>query len=414
MTIAKYVLFLLSSALTFASAWLFSFTETDSTTGRKHLTLPGKIALPAALALLLASLVIAYLDDRDKAAAALIAAGKEEDLKRQISDLNNKSDRVLELVTLMTQPQSVARNARITEVAESPALKQAARSDPKLQAVLKRLESALGGRNAQLQRLSATGIALPPNRDDILTVASVGLNMIAKSKKNASDAIVSMLRGLNADVFTIEEIADVDAFQGLMASLPQYNLVLGGSDSVMTQAVLFRKDRATLIDSPVLIGDAGVFQRRPLALRFKVQGTQFDLLAVHLKSMVGGREAVEQRAREAKAIAGWIDGLPQDRSYILVGRLHASPNAPELAPISAAGTSFTSKELPPDATTFLSEKFGPIVHSHIGSGRDMTRRYLVRSLTIHDLRRLMPGLSVQEIAENITDNNPISAAFRLD
>lgn len=406
MDIAKYLLLLLSNLLAFAGAWVFSFAENRKDSDRKKLTPAGKIALPMAVCLLIGGFVMMILDDRRKADAAAAAKKVQQE--------------TAQIMGLALLPQSAARDAQLENLLHSAGLSEPSALGPELAKALSLLERTLGGRQAQLNALASAGVGLPTNRDDVLLIATFDLRLFGRSQSDDPDdnlgtreAVLRVLRGLDADIVTVQEIADFHSFQDLLKGLPQYGWAYGGSDPLLTQAVLFRRDRITQLGAPILLpNDDQTFARRPIVSQFEARSLKFDLLAVHLKSQFGPDRGVHRRLREATKISAWLQ-QHRSRPLIFIGRLQVPADAPEIAPIVDAGVTFVSAELPEDATTLISDQFGPLVMTHIGAANGMEQNYLKGSLRIHSLTSLMPGFPQKVVVETISDNNPVTAAFRL-
>ena len=436
--IAKYILLALTNLLAFAGAWLFAFTETDKDTGRKTLTKWGKVALPAALVLLVAGFGLTIWDDLNRAEKAEVAAatatkreeklqGTIETLTAQIQRSAENTDAIRALVTAMAQPASAKRDAEIAALIKTPELRELADVNPDFKAALTSLERSLGGRTAMLERMQARGAQLPNDERNVLTAASLDLNLFGRKTSGGSEktleqtrqAVLSLLRGLDADIVAVQEVADLPAFQSVLNELPHYFAVYGSGDTRIIQAVLVRRDRFHMRRPPIFLDRPGadgkrIFARSPIVIGLNRGDLSFTLIAFDLKSQWGADRGVSRRRAEIAILDKWIAQRGENHPVLLIGRTQVGLDAPELKPLLDRGVRFGSAELPAGSSTYISDRLPPLVLSHIGGYGPMTGRLIAKSTEIHRLETLLPSLNQADIKARVTNHNPLVTAFNME
>ncbi len=436
--IAKYILLALTNILAFSGAWLFAFTDTDKATGKKKLTKWGKIALPIALILLVGGLGLTVYDDIESTkkakTAAETASKKEEKLQGTIERLTNQitssaasTEAIRALVTAMAKPASAERDLEIATLIKEPELLELAQLSPEFGKAIKSLENSLGGRSAMIERFIANGSVLPNNANDILTVASLDLRMFGHRRSSSSDieleesrqSVLSLLRGLDADIVSVQEIANLPLFQSVLNEMPQYFALYGRGDARIVQAILARRDRLKMLRPPLFLDsrsteNKSVFVRAPIIVRLQHDAHDFTVVAFHLKSQYGSDRGVKRRSAEIAEINRWLSRRSKNDPILFMGRTQVGLDAPELQPLLEQGIRFGSAELKADASTLVSKKWGSIVMSHIGGYGSMSPRLIEKTTEIYSLEKLLPSLSLDEIRARVTDHNPIVTAFTLE
>ena len=110
-----------------------------------------------------------------------------------------------------------------------------------------------------------------------------------------------LIASLRLDIVALEEIADIDAFEELVAHLPDHEGVLSphvySSGEYQKLAVVYRSDLLEVVSTSLLFeGDTYAFPRPALQVDFKLApaaGVEFDftIIAVHLKAGVSASDA---------------------------------------------------------------------------------------------------------------------------
>ncbi|MFD1156492.1 endonuclease/exonuclease/phosphatase family protein [Roseovarius aestuarii] len=432
--VLKYGLLLIGNLIAFSGAWLVSFTEIDKVTKRKRLTKWGRRALPLAIILLVAGFALTILNDRQGAQKALEAqrAAEQRNLKitRLLSESEARDDQMAALLTqLLTQVADASAEpdaTLVSNLADSQVVSQLAADDPELAAALNQLEERLGGRGATIERMSQRGVALPAATDDVLIAMHLGLRWFGGNPfRDAEEeidpitvtALQSIIRGVNADVIAVTEISDVSSFEILIDRLPQYRVVYGerGLGGRMGTAMLYRPDRVRLARQPgTIYGENYRFPRPPQVLSFEFTGQKFQTVLVHLRSQRASDEDPRgsvRREMEVQELLVALDDRPPMPTLIL-GVLNAPNQWPEFERFREVDARFAGNDLPADATTFISERFGPMVLSDFAALGGLQDKYLDQSIEVISLPDwLGPSWTSEQITERISDHHPIVAAF---
>jgi endonuclease/exonuclease/phosphatase family metal-dependent hydrolase len=170
------------------------------------------------------------------------------------------------------------------------------------------------------------------------------------------DLVADLIASLDLDLVVFEEIASVDAWDQLVARLPDRDAVLSTHRYTPTDyqkiGVIYRRGLVTVGPPELLFtGDGEAFPRPPLKVHVDAAGLSFDAIGVHLKAGT----APEDAARRAGAIQSLdaylrdqIDGGGED-DVIVLGDfnevLTSDAGLQVLAPLHAA----------PDRYRFLDE-----------------------------------------------------------
>jgi endonuclease/exonuclease/phosphatase family metal-dependent hydrolase len=175
-------------------------------------------------------------------------------------------------------------------------------------------------------RLSAEG------RENTLEIASWNLKNFPASGSLSIDRIFAIISQLDIDLYAIQEIADISAFQQLLDRLSEYDglyseHVYQGGDYQKT-GIIYKHDMVTVRSVEMLFtGDTYAFPRPPLLLEIDVQknGMNFDfyLIVIHLKAYNGPDDLARRRAAAA-ALKDYMDQRiasesETEKDYIVAG-----------------------------------------------------------------------------------------------
>jgi len=188
--------------------------------------------------------------------------------------------------------------------------------------------------------------------------------------------IVSAIRGLDADVLTLEEIEDTastgygdgspdQAVADLVRRLntaagyaewaysPFPTELLGVDRDVIRNAIIYRTARVQPVGAPVGLVDEAAFgnAREPIAQTFAYQGDEFTVIGNHFKSKGGsgatgdnadtGQGAFNgDRTRQAQALAGFVQRLQTesgDPDVFVLGDLNAYTREDPVEVLRSAG-----------------------------------------------------------------------------
>jgi len=174
---------------------------------------------------------------------------------------------------------------------------------------------------------------LPPPNDhlvpavggpDSFDVACWNIENFPKSDRSIELA-ADLIASLDLDLIVVEEIADVAAWNQLMARLPDHEGVLSSHRYSPTEyqkiGFIYRVGLVTLGEPELLFtGDTYPFPRPPMKLHVDGAGLSFDAIGVHLKagtaSEDAARRAVAVRDLE-QLIRAQVDGGGEDEVILL-------------------------------------------------------------------------------------------------
>jgi endonuclease/exonuclease/phosphatase family metal-dependent hydrolase len=116
--------------------------------------------------------------------------------------------------------------------------------------------------------------------------------------------VADLITSLDLDLVAVEEIADVAAFDELLARLPEHDGILSshtyGDGSYQKVGFIYRTGLVEVSGGALLFSSEGYdFPRPPLSVQVTVDGHAFTAIVVHLKAGVGS----EERERRTAALA---------------------------------------------------------------------------------------------------------------
>lgn len=183
--------------------------------------------------------------------------------------------------------------------------------------------------NASDELPSSDRIDLAPfGLDNTLEIASWNIEQFPKHSRTVED-VREIILDLDVDIFAIQEITNVDSFQALVNSLPEYEGRVGvnASNFSLWPGIIYKTSLVTVLGETYLFtNDSYTFPRAPYALRLKVQKNNrefdFTLIILHLKA--SGDEESENRRRNAiQALENYVtDKLTtpgEDPDFVLAG-----------------------------------------------------------------------------------------------
>ncbi|WP_353950229.1 ExeM/NucH family extracellular endonuclease [Knoellia sp. S7-12] len=212
--------------------------------------------------------------------------------------------------------------------------------------------------------------------------------------KDQESKIVTAIKGLGADVISLEEIENSarisylpgqprdKALATLVTALNagggqwayvQSPTVTPSNEDVIRTAFIYRKDRAMPLDaSQILLDGAFANARYPLAQKFKAlnAGSPFVVIANHFKSKgsgpndgTGQGNSNPSRIAQAKALATWANTQFADEAVFLVGDFNAYSKEDPVREIEAAGyTNLADKYEVDHASYQFSGRLGSLDH----------------------------------------------------
>jgi endonuclease/exonuclease/phosphatase family metal-dependent hydrolase len=146
---------------------------------------------------------------------------------------------------------------------------------------------------------------------------------------DAEAKAVSVIEDLRPDVIALQEIADADAFDALVAALPDYDGVLNDDPGAYLRVgLLWRTERVTVTDTETLFPtDWYAFPRPPLKAHVEIDAaTPIDFTAVvlHLKAQLDA-ESEERRRVACQRLDEWVTAeleASDEQDIVLIGDLN--------------------------------------------------------------------------------------------
>jgi len=268
----------------------------------------------------------------------------------------------------------------------------------------------------------------PPRSDLVPSIGSSGAVDIAAwnienfpQTAETPSIVADLITSLGLDLIAVEEIASVDAFDELVARLPDHEAILSshtyGEGSYQKVGFLYNADLMTLDDGALLFEDQGYdFPRPPLQVHITVDdGThpavEFIAIVVHLKAGIGD----DDRARRIAAIetleAHLRDLVGAGKDQVLVmgdfnERLDTDDGRAVFAPFLDAPSDYTVRTLGPaedGEVTYL--PFGGRFIDHI-----ITTAGLADEMTASD--PVVPPLDQELVTYgDVSDHLPVATAM---
>jgi len=145
------------------------------------------------------------------------------------------------------------------------------------------------------------------------------------------DWVAKIMQQLDIDIYALQEIADVDAFQDLLDRLPGYEGIYSTdsyADGYQKTAIIYKSGIVTVLSREMLFEDREyAFPRPPMMLDIEAvhQGKTFDfyLIVMHLKAYQD-QESLDRRREAAQALKDFMDARIADagaieQDYIIAG-----------------------------------------------------------------------------------------------
>jgi endonuclease/exonuclease/phosphatase family metal-dependent hydrolase len=139
----------------------------------------------------------------------------------------------------------------------------------------------------------------------------------------------AVLTDLAPDVVALQEIEDEQAFDDLLAALPDYDGVLNDDPGAFIRVgLVYRRDRVALAEVDTLFpSDWYAFPRPPLKAHVTVDAVtpiDFTIVVLHLKAQLDD-ESEARRRRACEVLDGWVrDRLAagDEQDFVLLGDLN--------------------------------------------------------------------------------------------
>ena len=161
-------------------------------------------------------------------------------------------------------------------------------------------------------------------------VVTWNLQFFPKNNQTTIDSTKLSMLALNADVYALQEINDVDAFQDLANSLEDYmGYMIPNNYNNLKLAYLVHKDVEVISHNSILNSNQYSYNfagRPPYLIELSFSGLTFYIINIHLKCCGDGildeldSEDQETRRKAAiNAIKYYIDNNLSDKNVLVVG-----------------------------------------------------------------------------------------------
>lgn len=285
-------------------------------------------------------------------------------------------------------------------------------------------DGAAGGPDAD------TDTGYPPPRDDL--VPSVGtpgaVDIAAWNIENfprtgdTPRVVADLVTSLGLDFVAVEEIASVDAFDELVARLPDHEAILSshtyGEGSYQKVGYLFDRTLMQVDGGALLFDDQGYdFPRPPLQVRVTVDdgvhpAVEFIAIVVHLKAGIGDDDRA-RRAAAVEALEGHVRDLVAagEDQVIVMGdfneQVDTDEGRPVFAPFLDSPSEYTVRTLGPaqdGEVTYL--PFGGRFIDHIVTTAGLAGEMSASDPLVPPLHEQLPGYT-----DDVSDHLPVVAAM---
>lgn len=226
------------------------------------------------------------------------------------------------------------------------------------------------------------------------------------------DLVARLLAG--QDVAVLQEVMSPAGVRQLLAYLPGWAAVVspravGRAGYAEHYAVLYRRDRVSLLRSFTVADPSDEFAREPFVVCLREGAFDFCLLTIHV---VFGR-TVGPRNAEVEALAPLVEQLmraTRERDWIIAGDFNRPARADCWSPLAAHGWTMTTEAR--RVATSLSARGYQNDYDHLLINPRYTREWTRQADRLDVVSRVCGGDFAWCVA-HVSDHAPIYAAFRL-
>jgi endonuclease/exonuclease/phosphatase family metal-dependent hydrolase len=264
--------------------------------------------------------------------------------------------------------------------------------------------------------------AVPPvGGPDTLDILAWNIENMPKSDRTVHD-VEDLVASMDLDLVMVEEVASVDAWDAIVAALPQHDGVLSPhrytAASYQKLGLLYRADEMTVTGPELLFTSSmSAFPRPPMLVHVTLNdGWTVDVVGVHLKAGVA-QDDVDRRRDAVEILEQWlraqVDGGGEDE-IIVLGDWNATLDAdrPDLTevwpPITDAPDRYTIRTAhaaASGATSYL--PFGTTI-DHIVTTAGLADEVGDRDAIVVPLANEYSGYE-----DEVSDHQPVELSFPL-
>ncbi len=265
-------------------------------------------------------------------------------------------------------------------------------------------------------------VVKPVGQHEYLEIATWNIENYPKGGAGTITAVKELIRDLDIDLFGVQEIADVSAFNSLMDSLPGYRAVLSNdvysSGSYQKTGIIYKSEFISIANVRNIFEDDGyAFPRPPLTAFVTVRDLDsvkydFTLIVLHLKAL--GGDSNEARRREAcQKLELFIDEeirAGADADFVVVGDWNDQLDDPEtdnvFMPFLSKSDEYRFLTNGLDQESYISNSFNSLI-DHIMISQSSFDEFGIGSAEVQYLDNQINGY-----ASTVSDHRPVVAVFR--
>ncbi|WP_436516723.1 endonuclease/exonuclease/phosphatase family protein [Ekhidna sp. To15] len=134
-----------------------------------------------------------------------------------------------------------------------------------------------------------------------------------------SNKVAAIISDLDADIYALQEISDVDAFTSLVNAIEGYEGMVVDVRGSIELAFIYKNSAITSISSPMLLfsGETTPFPREPVELDIThSNGLTVKLINIHLKCCDGSEN---RRTAASNRLKDYIEDNHSDEDVIILG-----------------------------------------------------------------------------------------------
>lgn len=154
--------------------------------------------------------------------------------------------------------------------------------------------------------------------DSTLEIASWNIERFPKNGQQSVNSVRELILDMDIDIFAIQEITDVGAFNDLVASLDEYDgrVGTGAAGFALWPGIIYKKDVVSIESEDFLFRNDGYsFPRAPYLLEIRATANNlafdFNLIILHLKAS-GGTENEARRRSAIQLLENYVEAQLQD------------------------------------------------------------------------------------------------------
>lgn len=153
----------------------------------------------------------------------------------------------------------------------------------------------------------------------------------------SDDSVISILEGLNADIYMLQEIQSRNKFASMLGEMDDYNYLIQATDTNLNLAVIYKSDLVNIISSTELFkqNDEGYFASRPpllVNLEWQNNGITKELTIINIHYKCCGDDSISyvrnedgkwdeeyRRLKASELLEKYISDNLTDKSVIVAG-----------------------------------------------------------------------------------------------